>query len=99
MFCSESFAAGQISGRLMFVQTAAVSHKPNNSGESHISNSRTNVEQTCVVCFHEQVNTVLSYKLWPVGSFRCCKHFGALLSFLHLRRTSHTGYTRIGQFC
>ena len=58
MFCSESFAAGQISGRLMLVQTAAVSHKPNNSGESHISNSSTNVEQTCVVCFHEKEDDI-----------------------------------------
>ena len=39
VFCSESFAAGKISGRLMLGQTGVVSHKTKNSGESVIVHS------------------------------------------------------------
>ena len=39
VFCSESFAAGKISGRLMLGQTGVVSHRSKNSGESVIVHS------------------------------------------------------------
>ena len=71
VFCSESFAAGQISGRLMFRQTASVSHKPNNSPEPpHVFHTLWHKWGTnlCVICFQtifwQQQHTWKNVKIW-----------------------------------